>query len=140
VWFVTHAFHREGADEARANVAFSAARARFNGTTPLFELRPGGPALTRAVPQAGSQPNLRTMHVLHWSAGERTLTTFDLPFALLRFRDSPLDVVKFINAPGGSDPVQQKVVIRVSDIERFGPALLMDQELEDGHHVLIWTE
>lgn len=139
-WFATSAFHRQDADEAAASVAFEGARARFKGETPVLEVRQGAPVLTRVVPVSPAAATLHTMHVMHWSAGERTLTTLNLPFALLRFRDSPIDIVRFVNVAGGSEPVQQKVTLRISDIERFGPALLLDQELEDGHRVLVWTE
>ena len=30
--------------------------------------------------------------------------------------------------------------IRLSDLERYGSALLVDQQLEDGRHLLVWTE
>lgn len=138
-WFATSAFHRQDADEAAASAAFDAARTRFKGATPVIELREGAPVLTRVVP-ASSDGSLRTMHVLHWSAQEGMLTTLDLPFALLRFRDSPVDIVRFVNVAGNSEPIRQRVTLRISDIERFGPALLLDQELEDGHRVLVWTE
>lgn len=139
-WFATTAFHRQGADEAAASVAFEGARARFKGETPVLEVREGAPVLTRVVPGSSAGARLHTMHVMHWSASEGALTTLNLPFALLRLRDSPIDIVRFANVAGNGEPIQQKVTLRISDIERFGPALLLDQEFEDGHRLLVWTE
>jgi hypothetical protein len=80
------------------------------------------------------------MHVLHWQPDERSLTQLDLPFALLRLKDGPLDIIRFINVASGSYPMQSVVSIRISEIEQFGPTLLIDQQLEDDHRVLVWTE
>jgi hypothetical protein len=30
--------------------------------------------------------------------------------------------------------------IRLSEVERFGSALLLDHEMEDGRRLLVWTE
>jgi hypothetical protein len=135
-WFAMSILDHEDADEQTARAAFSAARERFPGATPIFELRPEGPALTRPVPATG-RANLHTMHILNWDPAEESLIRADLPFSLLRMKEGPIDLADAArNGYGGWHGVS----IRVSDIERFGPALLMDEELEGGHRVLIWTE
>ena len=134
-WFALSVFHHEDADPQTATAAFASARERFPGMTPVFELRAGGAAMTRPVP-AGAPVRLATMHILNWDPAEESLNRVDLPFSLLRLKEGPIDIV----TSAGEGSPRQRMSIRVSDIERFGPALLMDQELEDGHRVLVWTE
>lgn len=134
-WFVMSVMHREDADEQAAIVAFDAARAKFPGAKPLFELRATGPALTRDMPVSGSG-TLHTLHILNWDADEQSLMRADLPFALLRLKEGPIDLAnEFAESasPG-------RVSIRVSEIEQLGPALLLDDKDEAGHRVLIWTD
>jgi hypothetical protein len=134
-WFAMSVLHHEDADEQAASEAFAKERQHFAGATPVFELRAGGAALTRPVPTTGSG-RLTTMHVLNWDPDEESLMRADLPFALLRMKEGPIDI-----ANAASEGQRRKPVpIRVSDIERFGPALLIDQELEDGQRILIWTD
>ena len=134
-WFAMSVMHHEDADEQAAIMAFDAARAKFRGAKPLFELRSGDPVLTRAVPASG-QGNLRTLHILNWDADEQSLMRVEVPFALLRIKEGPIDI-----ANGFTEGFSmQRVSIRVSEIERFGPALLLDDQDEAGDRLLLWTE
>lgn len=139
-WFALSVFHRETTDDAGAAAAFTAARARFAGTTPLFELHPEGPALTRAVPATPAQTRLRTMHVMVWDPTADTLTNADVPLALLRFRDDPIDVLRFAGAANHEPSAREIVPLRPSELDRFGSALLLDHETPDGHRLLVWTD
>jgi hypothetical protein len=135
-WFLMSVMDHQEADEQQASAAFTAARARFPGAMPVFELGPDGPALTRPVPET-PRVVLHTMHVLNWSPEDQTLTRADLPFSLLRLKEGPIDIAAQ-GRPGFS--VRRGGSIQVSDIERFGPALLMDLREGDGHRILIWTD
>jgi len=134
-WVALSILDHEQADEVRASSAFAAVRAQFAGTKPVFELGPNGPVLTRAVP-AVPRVRLQTMHVLNWSAEDESLTRAEIPFSLLRLKEGPIEIAAQ-GRPGFS--VRRGGSIQVSDIERFGPALLMDHQ-EDGHRILIWTD
>jgi hypothetical protein len=138
-WFALSVFHRETADDASARAAFEAARNRFAGMSPVFEMQAGGPTLTRPVPGSEPQTRLRTLHVIVWDSDAQTLTRADVPLALLRLRDSPIDVFQFSNGSGGRSG-QAMTSIRLSELERFGSALLVDEQGEDGHRLLVWTE
>jgi hypothetical protein len=132
-WFAMSVFHPQEADEQAATAAFSTVRSQFGSTPPVFALRAGNPVLTRPLP-ASTRNDLRTLHILNWDPDQESLMRTDLPFALIRLKDGPIEVV---DSEAGEP---QGLSLRVSDIERFGPALLMDEELEDGHRLLIWTE
>ena len=139
-WLAMSVFHRQTTDEATAVAALDAARARFKGSAPVFEIHAGGPALSRPVPNTNPVAQLRTMHIIVWDSGERTLTQADVPLALLRLRDSPIDVMQLMNGAGRELRRQRMVSIRLSELERFGSALLLDHEMEDGQRLLVWTE
>lgn len=140
VWLAMSVFHRQNTNEATATATLDAARARFNGAAPVFEVHAGGPALTRPIPTTDPVAHLRTMHFILWDSDRQTLTQADVPLALLRFRDSPIDVMQFANGSGRGYPSDNVVSIRLSELERFGSALLLDQEMEDGHRLVVWTE
>jgi hypothetical protein len=55
-----------------------------------------------------------------------------LPFWLLRLRDSGVDVS--IAADG------TRLTMTMDEVERYGPALVLDHLEEDGSRVLVWTE
>jgi hypothetical protein len=139
-WFALSVFHRETVDETAARAAFDTDRQRFQGTTPVFELRDGVPRLARLVPVNEPATRLRTMHFVVWDAIDKTLIRANVPLALLRLRDSPIDVFEFANGGERGYSRQRAASIRLSDLERFGSALLVDQQLEDGRQLMVWTE
>jgi hypothetical protein len=139
-WFALSVFHRENTDAATAGEALDAARKRFEGATPIFDVQSGGPVLTRPIPATGPATQLRTMHVLVWDPEQQTLTAANVPLALLRLRDGPIDVLRFAESGNRTEPRQKLVSIRLSELDRFGSSLLVDQEMPDGHRLLVWTE
>ena len=133
-WLAFSVFDYQDADEHAATTTFNTVRSRFGNGTPIFALRAGGPELTRPLPPA-THPTLQTLHILNWDPDNESLLRTDLPFALLRLSNDEIEVVD----SRAGDP-ERGLSLRLSDIERFGPSLLMDQELEDGHRLLIWTD
>ena len=138
-WLIMSVLHRQDADQAQADATFEATRGQFKGAMPVFELRPDGVRLTRPIPATSSGIVLHTMHFLVWDPDQERLTQADVPLALLRWKDSPIDVLQF--SPGSRGRSSRRAMsIRLSELERYGPALLVDQELEEGRPILIWTE
>lgn len=138
-WFALSVFHRQTTDEATASASFEAARSRFKGAMPVFEFRSGEPALARPVPATEARVQLRTMHFIVWDPEQESLTRADVPLGLLRLTDSSIDVFRFADQ-AGHGPRQQIAKIRLSELDRFGSTLLVDQQMEDGHRILVWTE
>jgi hypothetical protein len=138
-WFALSVFHRQTTDEATASTAFDVARSRFKGTVPVFEFHPEGPVLSRPIPVTAAQIELRTMHFIVWDADRGSLTKADVPLGLLRLTDSSIDVFRFVDQSGrsGRQPLAR---IRLSELDRFGSTLLVDQQMEDGNRILVWTE
>jgi hypothetical protein len=78
------------------------------------------------------------MHFIVWEPGRQILTQADVPLALMRLNDEPMDILRFVDNP--REPRHKAVSLRMSDLDRFGPSLLVDQRSEDGHRVLVWTD
>jgi len=131
-WFYLSVFDSVDADEAAATRSFDEARARFKGQQPILELRDDKVALLRKAPDIAPARELQTVHVLTWNAEEGTLSTVTLPFWLLRLQDSGVDVS--IAADG------TRLTMTMDEVERYGPALVLDHLEEDGSRVLVWTE
>ena len=131
-WFYLSVFDSVDADQAVATRSLDEARARFNGQQPILELRDDKISLLRKAPDVGSTHDLQNVRVLTWNADEGTLTTLTLPFWLLRLRDSGVDVS--IAADG------TRLTMTMDEVERYGPALVLDHLEEDGSRVLVWTE
>jgi hypothetical protein len=134
--FISSIVHEQDADAQAAGSAMNAARETFTGAIPIIEMRPGGPVFTRPVPDRPAPSPLHTVHVLTWDPDDRSLARIDIPFRLLRWNEAPFRLAGSIR---GSFPMD-RVGIHARDLERFGPALLFDQDMPDGTHTLIWTD
>jgi hypothetical protein len=64
----------------------------------------------------------------------------DIPFWLIRMRNSSFDVMNDGRVSPGGMRLTTSTKIRVEDIERFGSALLVDGDMPDGGHLVIWSE
>ena len=131
-WFYLSVFDSVDADESVATRSLDEARARFSGQQPILELREDKVSLLRKAPDVASTRDLQNVHVLTWNAEEGTLTTLTLPFWLLRLRDSGVDVS--LTADG------TRLTMTMDEVERYGPALVLDHVEDDGSRVLVWTE
>jgi hypothetical protein len=135
IYLVTREIDVARADESAARREFDAVRERFVAQEPLITIGPGGEATASALEQWGAAytgPPPERLHVLAWDPNERRLARFALPFWLLRFGNvTPrLKVNDFDLARLGID---------IDDIQRAGPALLVDHSHGEGR-VLIWSE
>lgn len=135
IWIYTSAVSSESADEPTALKTLADTRARFAGTAPLIELRPAGPVLTRSVPDGAVAAPLQRVHVLTWNSADQKLSRVTLPFWLIRFEGGPIELVRDEVHAGNTT-----IDLTVEQIERFGPALLVDHLDDDGTRVLVWTE
>jgi len=136
VWVATSLFDNESMDEAGAARALDEVREHFSGAKPVVDLRPEGPVLLRRPPESKPPGELTTLHVLRWNVQEQRMTRVELPFSILRMRDSPFQ----ISVAPDSTGLRVSTSIRISDVERYGPALLVDNGLPDGGRVLIWSD
>lgn len=135
VWLFTRSVNVGKADAAGASQRFDEIRRRFEGVTPVLEIRDEEPVLIRRPPEQGSGTRLTTLRVITWTPREDTLAQIDLPFWLLRLKSGPLEIATHHTRVSDTD-----LGITVEDLERFGPTLVLDHEGRDGERVLVWTE
>ena len=136
VWIFRSIVHNETMTEATATQTLEDVRARFSGVTPVIALRPTGPVLLRAAPDTKPPGELKTLHILRWNIQDEEMSRVDLPFFILRMRDAPFQLQIEDDDVGSSISTS----LRIADIERYGPTLLMDNRLPDGGRVVIWSD
>ena len=122
--------------EAKASEEFATVLTKFRGQRPLLELRNGQPVFDsgrRSEP--ASSVKLTTLRVLAWDDDEQKLATFELPFWLLRMKPGP---IAFSSYASGFD--DRGVNLRVEDVEKHGPGIVLDLARPGEGRVLIWAE
>jgi len=138
--FVARQVKTEPASRASAARAFAVARARFEGQEPIIQIRTAddivSTRITREPPADASGAALESMHVMVWDPKEGRIVRVTLPFWLLRL--SNRGSIHF-----SSDRANlsfERLNLTVDDLEKYGPALIVDQEMPSGERVLIWTQ
>jgi hypothetical protein len=139
VWFVRSLVDNVAMDQAAATKTMDDVRARFAAATPVLDVRPGGVTLVRKPPETAPPGELKTLHILRWDVHRDRLSRLEIPFWLLRMREMPIDVF-YSDEAGSGARVRMPSTIRMSDIERFGSALIVDGDMPDGGHLLIWSD
>ena len=135
LWLFTSSFNRENVDAARAAQRFEEIRKRFEGVTPVLDIRNEDPVVVRRPGADSARTRLTTMHVVAWDADDDEFVQIDVPFWLLRLKSGPIEIVSDHSSVSGND-----LGITVEDLERYGPTLVLDHGTRRHGHVLIWTE
>jgi hypothetical protein len=121
------------ADEAQADAVWQEIRGRFANARPVLEMRAGETAvLSRDVPASPAERPLQSLHIAAWDRDDRGLFRMTVPFWLLRFKSGAITI--------GEAAYAHRLDITPEQLERFGPALLVDHEAPGGDRVLVWTE
>ena len=140
VYFVTRQVQITTAAPADADQRFAEARSRFKDAQPLIELDRRGEVLRSRLQEAqeartGSTEPLDTLHILAWDADDERIVDVAVPFWLLRLNRGSIS--QFDDAGGLR---RANLRITAEDLERVGPALLVDHRAPDGGRVLVWTQ
>jgi hypothetical protein len=134
IYFFASHFDARDVTATQAEAEFEGIRARFKDQKPLLEIKRNGTVLVdrleeRAATYKGAKP--QALRILAWERGEAKRVRITLPMWLLRWKGT-MDL-------RSSEVGLEKLDIRVEDLERAGPALLVDHT--DGRHrLLVWTE
>ena len=75
------------------------------------------------------------MHVLAWDADEGRMARFDIPFWFLRLKETP---IRFGTYASGLDELN--VSLTASEIERYGPGIIVDISRAGRDSALLWVE
>ena len=140
-FFIYRHVNAEFTNEHTADQEFDRARARFEGQTPLIEIRQGDEPLVHReqIPAAAIGARLENLRVLAYDERAGKLVRVSIPFWLLRIL--PTKNLSFLNDQGiDVDVDSERVRLTVEDLERRGPGLLLAQRDRHGSQVLVWTE
>jgi|SRR5688572_30975280 hypothetical protein len=132
-YYVFRHMEKRASSEAEAIKALDAVRARFGSRPPLVELADPRRADIR-INRATEAPAARvtTLHIMNWERDTGELMQTDAPVWLLRF--STLNIASQL----GLAPA--KFRITVSDIERYGPGIVVDYGAAGSSRVLVWVD
>jgi hypothetical protein len=140
-YFVAREFDARPASKATAQQQFEEARARFGDAKPVIEIDEEGRAIKTHInpdqPPAPKSPDV--MVVMAWDPDEERVVRVRLPFWLLRL-GSHGEGGQIRLGSGGSRIDFERLHVSIGDLERLGPALILDHTSRRGERVLIWTQ
>ena len=137
IYFVSRNINASTVTETAAASEFNAIRTRFAAQRPLIELDERGNFLRsntdRPAPTHARRPE--TLHIMAFDPDDGGLVKMRVPFWLLRLKVNDTT----INFSGNRMNLED-LKLTVEDLERFGPALVLDQRNNGGDRILVWSE
>jgi hypothetical protein len=134
-WFFAYAFDRVSPDPAAVSASLEDVRRRFAGQSTVLDVVDDDVVRVRRPPPLTPPPRpLERLNILTWNAESGALTSVTLPFWLLRMKAGPIDISSHVTVDAHG------VNLTVAEVERYGPALLVDHQTTRGGCLLIWTE
>lgn len=135
-FYMSRHIQTKTATPASAAREFEAVRSGFAGQRPLIELDHSGRFL-RANTDRPSPPHVVVpdqLYVLAFDPGDGRIVKFSIPFWLLRMKtgNARIDL-------NGNRMDLEDLRLTVQDLERQGPALIVDHQAPDGDRVLVWS-
>jgi hypothetical protein len=113
---------------------FSAARAGLPSTAPLVEIDDAGHVI-RMTSLASARRPISRLKALAWRPAEQHLVSADTPFWFFRLKGP---AARYALSGTGLD--LDRLQLTPGDLERFGPAVIVDHTSRDGSRLLLWTE
>ena len=136
VYFVSQHINAKRTSSTDALHQFEEARASFKGKPPLLELdRLGHPRElkpTESMPTSAVKPT--DLFILAWNPDHGRVVRISLPFWLLHFGRRKVDLFE-----NNNDFDFDRLNIDVNELERIGPAFVLDYTTMNGERVLVWT-
>ena len=128
-----HMEKRTGSSEIEAAQAIEAVKTRFGPRPPLVEIVDPQRADIRINRPADASPaRVDTIHVVNWKRETGELMRFEIPLWLMRF--STLNILSQL----GIAPARFRLT--VSDIERYGPGVVVDYGVQGSFRMLVWVD
>jgi hypothetical protein len=146
VW-ISSLYQSEQKDAAQASAAFAEVRARFTGVEPAFVIRDRRLVVMREPAGQPSSTSSAAAFMLVWLPQERMLSRIRIPLWVSNVATEPLPLEALAGIAdqgfGGLTDARRRgneLNIRLSDLRRYGPTLLLDGVTPDGKHVMLWNE
>ena len=147
VWWASSLYQSEQADQTRADAAFGEIRARFPGIEPAFQIRDRRLVIARQAATVTLPTTPAAVHLLVWQPRERMLSRATLPLWISKIATEPLPLEALTGVGeqglGAILEAQRRgseLNVRISDLEGYGPTLLLDGTTPDGKQVLMWNQ
>jgi hypothetical protein len=132
-YFVLRHMEKRARSEADAVQAIDAVKARFGSRPPLVEIIDPQRAdirINRSI--EASAPHVDTIHVINWKSETGELTSTEFPLWLMRFST--------VNIASQLGIAPAKFRLTVSDVERYGPGIIVDYGSQAASRVLVWVD
>jgi hypothetical protein len=135
-FYMSRHIETKAATPASAAREFEAVRSGFAGQRPLIELDRNGRFL-RANTDRPAPPNAPVpdqLRILAFDPSDGRMVQVNVPFWLLRMKagNATIDL-------NGSRMDLEDLRLTIHDLERQGPALIIDHQEPDGDRVLVWS-
>ena len=135
VYFVSQHIALQKTSSVNALRTLDTARARFRAqplieVDPLDHTREARP--TTALPS--SPVRVAELHVLAWNPDQNRLARIAIPFWVLRVGHRKIDFLH------DEEFDFEQLNLDVDELERIGPALILDYRAPTGARVLMWTQ
>ena len=114
---------------------FERARAAAGGGTALLVLDESGRVIRRADPPPAVPHAITRLRVLAYQAADERLVTADIAFWFFKLKGPAAAY-----AVRGTGLDFERLQISAADLERYGPAIVIDHGGPDGSRLLVWTE
>jgi hypothetical protein len=132
-YFVLRHMEKRSGSEAEAVQTIDAIKTRFGSRAPLVEIVDPRTADIRINrPVEASAQRVDTIHVVNWKSDTGELIRTDIPLWLMRF--STLNIASQL----GIAP--EKFRLTVSDVEHYGPGIVVDYGSQGAFRVLVWVD
>ena len=137
IYFVSKHISTQHVTSAEALRTLDERRATFTVKQPLIELdefdRPRPGRDISALPSSAVKPH--DLYILAWKPENDRLVRISVPFWVLHFGKRKMDI-----ASSGRSIDLDRLHLTVPELERIGPALILDFRPASGERVLVWTQ
>lgn len=134
LYFVSRNLDMQQATATEAATSFDEERARFK-EAPIISLdEQERVTLTRRPPAQPADEKPETMYVMAYDGDDSRIVRVTIPFWMLRLGREK------IRLGTGDDLDFERLQLSVEELERYGPALLLDHRDRRGKRVLVWTQ
>jgi hypothetical protein len=137
-YFFSRHVQTEAISAVDAETRFAEVRGRYEGVQPLIELDERGDLL-RTNPERQAPPDAPTptaLHVMAYDADDGRIVRLSVPFWLLRLQKGGSTHIDL----GGRRMDLEELKLTAEDLERLGPALIVDHRDPRGARVLVWSQ
>ncbi|HEX6324652.1 MAG TPA: hypothetical protein VFZ36_13075 [Vicinamibacterales bacterium] len=133
-YFLARNMEMQQATPIEAGASFEDVRARFKDA-PLITLDDDERVtLSRPPPDTAPAEKPQTMHIMAYDNEDARIVRVTVPFWMLRMGRENIKL-------GSRDGVNfEDLRLSAEDLERYGPALLLDHRDRRGSRVLVWTQ